>query len=164
VGLGVSHATPTSDFLTETMGFREVGREGRHTRFATGSAGPSSLVEVLEDPYAPRGEEAVGTVHHVAWRASDDAHEVAWREALLEAGRDVTPVIERKYFRSIYYREPGGVLFEIATDGPGFTIDEAPEALGSGLQLPPQYEGRRDDLKFNLPPIIVPTAAGRTGR
>jgi glyoxalase family protein len=164
VGLGVSDAAPTIDFLTGTLGFREVGREGRRARFATGSAGPSSLVEVLEDPDGPPGEEAVGTVHHVAWRADDDAHELAWRAALLEGGRTVTPVIDRKYFHSIYFREPGGVLFEIATEGPGFTVDEAPEALGSALQLPPQYEGQRDDLKFSLPPILVPTAAGRSGR
>lgn len=164
VGLAVSDAAPTSDFLAGTMGFREVGHEGRRARLATGSGGPASIVEVLEEPGAPPGEEAVGTVHHVAWRADDDAHEVAWRAALLEAGRNVTPVIDRKYFHSIYFREPGGVLFEIATEGPGFTVDEAPEALGSALQLPPQYEGRREDLKFNLPPITVPVTAGRRGR
>ncbi len=78
-----------------------------------------------------------------------------------KSGRNVTPVIERKYFRSIYFREPGGVLFEIATDQPGFTVDEPAEALGSSLQLPPQYEGRREDLKFNLTPIVVPTTAAR---
>jgi len=122
------------------------------------------MVELLEDPDLPRGEEAVGTVHHVAWRAADDAHELAWRDKLVEAGRQVTPVIDRKYFHSIYFREPGEVLFEIATDQPGFTVDEAPEALGSALQLPPQYEGRRENLKFNLPPIVVPGTASRTER
>jgi glyoxalase family protein len=71
----------------------------------------------------------------------------------------VTPVINRKYFQSIYFREPGGVLFEIATDQPGFTVDEPPELLGSALQLPPQYEGKRENLNFNLPPIVVPTPA-----
>jgi glyoxalase family protein len=164
VGLGVSDAEPTTRFLHETMGFQEVAREGRRTRLATANGAPSSLVEVLEDQDLPRGEEAVGTVHHVAWRAADDAHELAWRERLVEAGRQVTPVIDRKYFHSIYFREPGGVLFEIATDQPGFTVDEAPEALGSALQLPPQYEGRRETLKFNLPPIVVPGTASRTGR
>ena len=116
-------------------------------------------VQAQEDGEAPAGEEAVGTVHHVAWRARDDSHEVAWRDVLVRAGREVTPVIERKYFRSIYFREPGGVLFEIATDKPGFTVDEPAEALGSSLQLPPQYEGRREKLTFNLPPIVVPTTA-----
>src|SRR5713101_3544761 len=130
----------TIHFLTETMGFRKVASEGNRTRFETGAA---------------------GTVHHVAWRASNDAHELDWREVLVKSGRNVTPVIERKYFRSIYFREPGGVLFEIATDQPGFTVDEPAEALGSSLQLPPQYEGRREDLKFNLTPIVVPTTAAR---
>ncbi len=160
VGLGVREEEPCTRFLTETMAFRETGREGGRIRFETGAGGPHALLEVLVEPEAQVGEEAVGTVHHVAWRATDDDHEVAWREVLLSAGRQVTPVIERKYFRSIYFREPGGVLFEVATDQPGFTVDEAPEALGSALQLPPQYEGQREDLKFNLPPIVVPTVAG----
>src|SRR5439155_24088770 len=121
--------------------------------------GPHSLVEVLEAPEMPAGEEAVGTVHHVAWRAQDDADPQAWREVIGAEGLNVTPVIERKYFRSIYFREPGGVLFEIATDRPGFTVDEPAESLGSSLQLPPQYENRRGKLDFNLPPIVVPTTA-----
>ncbi len=149
----------TIRFLSETMGFREVAHEGNRTRFETGGGGPSAVLDVLEDPEAPRGLEATGTVHHVAWRAADDSHQLAWREILVGTGLSVTPVIERKYFRSIYFREPGGVLFEIATDRPGFTVDETPEALGSALQLPPQYEGRREKLKFNLTPIVVPTTA-----
>jgi glyoxalase family protein len=138
-----------------------VAGEGNRTRFETGAGGPSSVLDVLDAPEAPVGEEAAGTVHHVAWRATNDAHELDWREVLVKSGRNVTPVIERKYFRSIYFREPGGVLFEIATDQPGFTVDEPAEALGSSLQLPPQYEGRREDLKFNLTPIVVPTTAAR---
>lgn len=152
-------AEETVDMLTNTMGFRKTGQEGNRTRFETGGGGPDSVLDILEEVNAQIGEEACGTVHHVAWRATNDGHQLAWRDTLLTAGLRVTPVIERKYFRSIYFREPGGVLFEIATDQPGFTVDEAPEALGSGLQLPPQYEGRRKDLKFNLPPIVVPTTA-----
>jgi glyoxalase family protein len=139
------------------MGFEEVGREPGRVRFQTGQGGPHALVELLVRPESPEGKETTGTVHHVAWRASDDAHQLAWREALVGAGRQVTPVIDRKYFHSIYFREPGGVLFEIATDGPGFTVDEPAEALGSTLQLPPQYEERRENLQFDLPPIKVPT-------
>lgn len=157
VTLCVREAAPTVRLLRDTMGFRQAGREDGRTRFETGAGGPGALVDVLEAPDGPRGEEAAGTVHHVAWRATDDGEQLAWRDVLVEAGRSVTPVIDRKYFRSIYYREPGGVLFEIATDQPGFTVDEAPEALGSALQLPPQYEGRREKLNFNLPPIVVPT-------
>jgi len=153
VTLCVRDEEPTARFLTTTLGFRETAREGPRTRFETGAGGPGAVADVLVDPAAPAGEEGTGTVHHVAWRATDDAHELAWREALVAAGRSVTPVIDRKYFHSIYFREPGGVLFEIATDQPGFTVDEAPEALGTGLQLPPQYEGRRDRLAFDLPPL-----------
>ena len=148
---------PTGNLLTRVMGFRDIGRESNRTRFETGDGGPHSLVDVLARAEAPPGEEAVGTVHHVAWRAFDDDHQLAWREVVVKEGLRVTPVIERKYFRSIYFREPGGVLFEIATDRPGFTVDEPAEALGSALQLPPQYEGRRENLNFNLPPIVVPT-------
>jgi glyoxalase family protein len=96
-------------------------------------------------------------VHHVAWRAVGDSHQIAWRDVLVGAGLNVTPVIDRWYFKSIYYREPGGVLFEIATDGPGFTVDETPEALGTKLSLPPWFQVRRDRLDVTLPPIVVPT-------
>jgi len=159
VTLCVGEAPSTVRLLRDTMGFRQAGREDGRTRLETGPGGPGALVEVVEAPDTPRGQEAAGTVHHVAWRATDDGQQLAWCDVLVDAGRDVTPVIDRKYFRSIYYREPGGVLFEIATDQPGFTVDEAPEALGSALQLPPQYEGRREKLNFNLPPIVVPTTA-----
>ena len=159
VTLCVGDEEPTVGLLTRVLGFHEAGRDGSRTRFKTGAGGPHSLVDVLAAPEAPAGEEAVGTVHHVAWRALDDGHQLAWRETVVGEGLQVTPVIERKYFRSIYFREPGGVLFEIATDRPGFTVDEPAEALGSALQLPPQYEGRRESLKFNLPPIVVPTTA-----
>jgi glyoxalase family protein len=160
VGLSVREETPTAGFLAEVMGFLEVAREPGRVRYATGDGGPSAMLELLLQPDGAIGEETTGTVHHVAWRALDDPHQQDWRETLVDAGREVTPVIERKYFRSIYFREPGGVLFEIATDRPGFTVDEPVEALGSGLQLPPQYEDKRDGLDYNLPPIVVPTFAG----
>jgi glyoxalase family protein len=163
--LSLAEEEPTARFLSETMGFRALGREDGRVRFGTGPGGPNALLDIVTDPKLHTGEEATGTVHHVAWRALDDAHEVAWREALVAAGRTVTPVIERKYFRSIYSREPGGVLFEIATDKPGFTVDEPEESLGSGLQLPPQHEHLRDSLKVNLAPIAVPaTTAPSHGR
>jgi glyoxalase family protein len=98
-------------------------------------------------------------VHHVAWRTPDAPAQVSWRELLLRAGRNVTPVIDRWYFKSIYFREPGGVLFEIATDGPGFTVDESPEKLGTTLSLPPWFDVRRDELDETLPPIVVPATA-----
>src|ERR1700694_3801394 len=128
----------------------------------SGQVGPHAILDVVESPEGPEGEESVGTVHHVAWRAADAAHQSEWRDALVKAGRNVTPVIDRYCFKSIYFREPGGVLFEIATDGPGFTIDEPAESLGTTLSLPPWFQVRRDKLDVTLPPIVVPTP-GKTG-
>ena len=159
VTLTVAEATATSDLLAKTMGFRKSGEDGPRTRFETGNGGPHSILDVVESPEGPVGEESIGTVHHVAWRAKDASHQLEWREALVKAGRNVTPVIDRYYFKSIYYREPGGVLFEIATDGPGFTADETVEELGSTLSLPPWFQVRRDRLDETLPPIVVPTTA-----
>jgi glyoxalase family protein len=164
VALTIAEAQATVDFLTGTMGFREKSRDGRRVRFETGGGGPDSTLDVIESPERPVGEESIGTVHHVAWRAPDDRRQAEWRDLLIKAGRNVTPVIDRWYFKSIYYREPGGVLFEIATDSPGFTIDEKPEALGSGLSLPPWFQVRRDRLDETLTPIVIPTnlVQGRT--
>ncbi len=159
VGIGVADPEPSRRFLSEVLGFREIERDGRHIRLATGEGGPHAIADLVLAPGLGPGEEGVGTVHHVAWRALDEAHQRAWRDALLAAGGKVTPVIDRKYFRSIYFREPGGTLFEIATDPPGFTVDEKPEALGQELRLPPQYEARRDRLELDLPPIVVPMPA-----
>ncbi|HEY8815344.1 MAG TPA: ring-cleaving dioxygenase [Candidatus Dormibacteraeota bacterium] len=159
VTMTIAQTTATFDLLTRTMGFRKAGQEGSRTRFETGMGGPHSTVDVIDSPGGQVGEESIGTVHHVAWRAVDAADQLAWREALVKAGRDVTPVIDRYYFKSIYSREPGGVLFEIATDGPGFTVDETVESLGSSLSLPPWFQVRRDRLDETLPPIVVPTTA-----
>jgi glyoxalase family protein len=164
VTLTVAEAAETIDLLGKTMRFRKGAHDGNRTRLETGDGGPNATVDVVESPEGPVGEESVGTVHHVAWRAADDAHQSAWREALVRAGRSVTPVIDRWYFKSIYFREPGGVLFEIATDGPGFTVDEAPEELGSKLSLPPWFQVRRDRLDKVLPPIVVPTTATKGAR
>jgi glyoxalase family protein len=99
---------------------------------------------------------AVGTIHHVAFRAHDDATQLALREELAESGLNVTPVIDREYFHSVYFREPGGVLFEIATDPPGFTVDEPLDELGTHLKLPPWLEGARKELERVLQPLTVP--------
>ncbi len=159
VTMTVAESTATIDFLVNTMGFRKAGDEGRRTRFETGQGGPHAILDVVESPEGSEGEESIGTVHHVAWRAVDAGHQSEWRELMVKAGRNVTPVIDRYYFKSIYFREPGGVLFEIATDGPGFTVDETAESLGSSLSLPPWFNVRRDRLDLTLPPIVVPTTA-----
>jgi glyoxalase family protein len=105
---------------------------------------------------AQRGRAGAGTVHHIAWASRDEDHE-AWRERARDLGAHVTPIIDRQYFRSIYFREPSGVLFEIATLGPGFAIDEDPEHLGEALRLPPQHEHLRERLERTLTPLPVPT-------
>ncbi|HKV88413.1 MAG TPA: ring-cleaving dioxygenase [Candidatus Dormibacteraeota bacterium] len=159
VTLTVSEGAATFDLLESTMGFRKSGQEGSRTRLETGEGGAHATLDVIESPEGPAGEESLGTVHHVAWRTPDAETQEQWREKLLAAGRNVTPVIDRWYFKSIYFREPGGVLYEIATDGPGFTVDERPERLGSGLSLPPWFQVRRERLDSVLPPIVVPTTA-----
>jgi len=165
VTMTVAGGGPTIDFLTRQMAFRRVGQDAGRTRFETGAGGPHATLDVIESPGGPVGEESIGTVHHVAWRTPDDAAQVAWRTHLVDVGRNVTPVIDRWFFKSIYFREPGGVLFEIATDKPGFTVDEAPEALGRTLSLPPWFQVRRETLDATLPPIVVPaTATTGSGR
>ena len=156
VTLTVARHGPTVGLLEETMGFGTVAADGARVRLSTAGGGAGSLVDVVEAPQGGIGQEAAGTVHHVAWRALDDDHQLAWREALLGAGMQVTPVIDRTYFHSIYYRERGGVLFEVATDLPGFAVDEHPQAFGFSLKLPPQYEAARATLERQLPPLVVP--------
>ena len=159
VTMTVAEGAGTFDFLTKRMGFRSIGKDAGRSRFETGAGGPHATLDVIESPKGPVGEESIGTVHHVAWRTPDAAAQVVWRDLLVDAGRNVTPVIDRWYFKSIYFREPGGILFEIATDSPGFTIDEEPALLGRTLSLPPWFQVRRETLDATLPPIVVPTTA-----
>jgi len=146
----------TTRLMTDALGFRPIAEAGNRFRYAIGPGGPGALVDVLCLSGAAPGQIAAGTVHHVAWRVPDDEQQAAWRQRLLGLTIDVTPVRDRQYFRSIYFREPGGALFEIATDPPGFAIDESPDALGSGLRLPSWLEPRRTQLERSLPPLHVP--------
>jgi glyoxalase family protein len=146
-------ADATVGLLTDTLGFRLTGEEGDRLRFEVGDGGPGARLDLVADTQADKGDVSVGTVHHVAWRAPDEETELEWRQQLVDQGLSVTPVIDRKYFRSIYFREPGGVLLEIATDAPGFTVDEPVEELGCGLQLPEFLEERRAELEQSLPPL-----------
>jgi glyoxalase family protein len=107
-------------------------------------------------PDSRPGAIAAGSVHHIAFRAKDDAEQLQWREHLVELGYNVTPVIDRTYFHSIYFREPGGILFEIATEPPGFTLDERLDELGMHLRLPPWMESARSQIEQVLPPITIP--------
>ena len=146
----------TARLLVDTLGFRALDEEGGTQRFAVGDGGPGAIVDVRQVGGFMRATGGVGTVHHVAWSLDDDAAEVTLREQVIAAGMEPTPVIDRTYFHSVYFREPGGVLFELATRAPGFTLDEPLEALGAHLQLPAQYEARRAEIEAILPPIHLP--------
>jgi len=143
----------TESLLMDTLNFRQVGEEEDRFRYEAGKGGVGTTVDILSRPKAQHGIVSVGTVHHVAFRASDDAHQKFLREEILKADLNVTPIINRNYFHSIYFREHGGVLFEVATDQPGFAIDESPEQLGTHLALPPWLENSRTEIEKNLPPL-----------
>jgi len=161
VTLWLEDATASERVLTGTLGFREVREDGTTRRFAAGDGGPGTIVDLRTIGDFGRGTGGAGTVHHVAFRVPDDAAELAVRGRVTGAGLHPTPVIDRNYFHSVYFREPGGVLFELATNPPGFAIDEPVEHLGEGLMLPPQYEPHRAEIEAVLPPIHlgVPEAA-----
>ncbi|WHT16024.1 ring-cleaving dioxygenase [Crossiella sp. CA-258035] len=156
VTLSVTAEQATAGTLTEDLGLRFVGQEGNRLRFEAGDGGPGSLVDVLVRPGDERGLVAVGTVHHVAWRVPDDATQVSWRDELLDRGVRVTEILDRQYFRSIYFREPGGTLLEVATDGPGFAADEPLLELGRALKLPPWLEPSREQIQRALPKLELP--------
>ena len=156
VTLAEAHHELTASMLTDMLGFRLLAQEGNRFRYEVGPGGPGAYVDVLSLPDQPRGRIAVGTVHHVAWRTPDDAHQLDWRQQLLARSYHVTPVQDRQYFHSIYFHEPGGVLFEIATDPPGFSIDEPVEQLGTHLKLPAWLEPDRMQIEKALLPLQVP--------
>ncbi|QOY89027.1 ring-cleaving dioxygenase [Paludibaculum fermentans] len=151
--ISAADAQPTIALLKETMGFRTTGEEGNRTRLEVAAGGPGQSIDILSLPAGDPGRVAVGTVHHIAWRAPDPAQQLDWLQLLDREGYSVSPVMDRTYFQSIYYREHGGVLFEIATDQPGFSVDEAVESLGSELRLPPWMEPQRSMIEQVLPPI-----------
>jgi glyoxalase family protein len=151
----------TARLLSETFGYRLVDESGNRFRFVSGDdSAPGRIIDLLCQPDTAMGRVAAGSVHHIAFRAKDEAEQLEWRERLVDLGYNVTPVIDRIYFHSIYFREPGGVLFEIATDPPGFTLDEKLEELGTHLRLPPWLEPARSEIEQILPPIHVPTEVG----
>jgi glyoxalase family protein len=147
----------TARLITETFGYRLVDESGNRFRFVSADdSAPGRIIDLLCQPDTAIGRIAAGSVHHIAFRAKDEAEQLQWREHLVDLGFNVTPVIDRTYFHSIYFREPGGVLFEIATDPPGFTLDEKLEDLGTHLRLPPWMESSRSQIEEILPPIHVP--------
>jgi glyoxalase family protein len=150
--LEVRRPDQTEKLLTEILGFEFVGEENNRRRFRGSCSDASSEIDLVSSE-AGFGQIAVGTVHHIAFRAADDDEQLKVREQLVARGLHVTPVIDRQYFHSIYFREPNGILFEIATDGPGFLIDEPADSLGETLKLPPVYESKREEIERVLPTI-----------
>src|SRR4029079_9431261 len=140
-----------------TLGFERLGSDGEWTRY--GFSGSAGLVDIRETPNERRGGWGVGAVHHLAWRVDEEAHQLAVRSQVERAGGYPTGVIDRFWFKSVYFKEPGGVLFEIATDGPGFATDEDPAHLGESLVLPPWLQPQRAPIEGVLPPIALPEAA-----
>jgi glyoxalase family protein len=150
--LEVRNPEKTEKLLTEILGFEFVAEENNRRRFRGSGSNASAEIDLVSSE-AGFGQIAAGTVHHIAFRAADDDEQLKTREQVVARGLNVTPVIDRQYFHSIYFREPNGILFEIATDGPGFLIDEPPDALGETLKLPPIYESKRNEIERVLPTI-----------
>lgn len=145
---------PTQELLTRELGMVLLAEEGNRFRFAMGDGTISArFYDVVVDPEVENSRQGSGTVHHIAFRASDEEQLLSWQRLLRQGGFQVSNVRDRQYFRSIYFHEPGGVLFEIATDPPGFAIDEPLKDLGRSLKLPAQYEARRTEIEKRLPPL-----------
>lgn len=143
--------------LTTVLGMRPIGEEGVATRLGPAAPGGAGVIDLIRDISGASGSLGAGSVHHIAWRAKDRRHQLELREGVARSGLRPTPVIDRQYFESVYFREPGGVLLEVATDGPGFLTDEPDSALGQSLRLPPQYESNRKAITAALPPIRLPS-------
>lgn len=149
-------AAPTIEFLTGALGFEEIGTEEGWRRFALSGGRSGRVLDIKEAPAERQGVWGTGSVHHIAWRVPDDATELAVQRRLHSAGRHPTQVIDRFWFKSVYFREPGGALFEIATDGPGFGVDETLDQLGARLVLPPWLEPKRAAIESGLVPLRNP--------
>jgi glyoxalase family protein len=151
---------PTEALLTEVMGFEKVGEHDGWHRYGVAGAGSGTLAEVKVVDQHPRTSTRVGgtgAVHHAAWRMHDSDEELKLRDVIERVGLRPSPQIDRHWFKSVYFREPGGVLFELATDGPGFTVDEDPTDLGTSLVLPPSMEDQREEIEANLPSLDTPS-------
>lgn len=138
------------------MGYREIRTQGNLTRYRNINTEHAPNVDIIEDPSGQHAQQGAGRVHHVAFSVDNRAGQLVLLDRLLEAGFQVTPVIDRNYFFSIYFRAPGGVLFEVATDEPGFTADEAAAELGQNLKLPAQHEALRAKIETVLPELVLP--------
>ena len=153
VTLTLDQAEPTAKVLTDILDYQFQKEADGRMRFVTDSIHTANRVDIIQQPGGTRGYNAAGTNHHIAFRVENDDILMEYREKVLAAGLQITPKIDRDYFFSLYFREPGGVLFELATDNPGFTRDEPLEHLGEALKLPKQYEGLRQKIEKTLPKL-----------
>jgi len=160
--LEVQRAEKTEGIL-RLLGFDLIDEGASRKRFSVNPKSTSACVDLVERPDGQFGINSAGTVHHIAFRCADELEQLHWREQIAARGLHVTPVIDRFYFHSIYFREPSGILFEIATEGPGFTADESATHLGETLKLPPQYEQHRAEIQRTLPPILIGPKAKTVG-
>jgi glyoxalase family protein len=151
----------TTTFLSTVLGFAHIATDGPWHRYGVEGGASGAYVDVRAATDGRRGAWGVGSIHHLAWRVDDEAHQAAVRSQIDSAGRRPTPVIDRFWFKSVYFLEPGGVLFELATDGPGFAVDEEAAHLGETLVLPPWLEPQRAAITSMLPPLNQPAAAIR---
>jgi glyoxalase family protein len=140
----------TALILTDVFGYKLIAQESNRYRYATDAIGTANVIDLVELPTEPHGIGAGGTIHHIAFRVKNDEVQMEFHKKITALGLNITPQIDRNYFHSLYFREPGGVLFEIATDNPGFTVDEPLEALGTHLKLPAQYESQRSTIEKHL--------------
>jgi glyoxalase family protein len=151
--LTVKDSAGTIKVLTDIFGYQLLSQEGNRFRFVTKASKTANIVDIVEDPKGGHGITGGGANHHVAFRVKNEEEQMSLREKILSAGHNITPKIDRNYFYSLYFREPGGVLFEIATDNPGFSVDEPLNELGTHLMLPAQFEGNRKKIQEELPKL-----------
>jgi glyoxalase family protein len=156
VTLWLDEVEPTALILTTVLGYQFIGQEGSRYRYLSNLQGPGRIVDIVHQPNGVNAQFGAGSIHHIAFRAATDSDQQHFRDALVEIGNATTQVLDRQYFHSIYFRTPGGVLFEIATDPPGFTTDESLSDLGTALKLPPWLEPQRNQIEEMLPPIQRP--------
>lgn len=153
VTLTLNSIAATARILTDVFDYKLIALEANRYRYATDAHDTANVIDLVELPEEKHGVGAGGTIHHVAFRVKDDATQMAFHDKIQKLGLNITPQIDRNYFHSLYFREPGGVLFEIATDNPGFTVDEPLEELGTHLKLPAQYESQRNAITKHLVPL-----------
>lgn len=154
ITLTLNSVKETAEVLTDIFEYELIGQEGNRFRYRTKNVETANTVDLIEEPSAIRTGNGGGTIHHVAFRVKDEKVLMEYREKVIAKGLNITHKIDRNYFFSLYFREPGGALFEIATDNPGFSIDEEVSELGKNLMLPPQYENHRKEIEEVLPALV----------